>query len=197
MEFNVGERLRNARKAASFSQRALAERAGVPHGQISMIEKNRHSPSVASLRRILGGIPMTMGEFFEPGHIHEDRIFFTSHGLQDLTSRLTALRDEADGPEQVTGQITLRQVGDARAHNLQLMHERYEPGADTGEPLLEHMSHEAGIVISGEIEVTVGDQVKILKPGDSYIFDSRIPHRFRNVGDRPCEVVSACSPPYL
>lgn len=194
MEFNVGARLKEVRKSAGFSQRDLAARAGVPHGQISMIEKCRHSPSVASLRKILGGIPMTMGEFFEPDRIHDDRVFFTPRDLQDLTSRLTALRQE-DGSGGA--RITLRQVGDARAHNLQLLHERYEPGADTGQPMLEHMAHEAGLVISGEIEVTVGDQVKILKKGDAYIFDSRMPHRFRNISDHPCEVVSACTPPYL
>ena len=60
MEFDVGSRLRDIRTAAGLSQRQLAERAGVPNGLISMIEQNRSSPSVASLRKILGGVPMTM-----------------------------------------------------------------------------------------------------------------------------------------
>jgi mannose-6-phosphate isomerase-like protein (cupin superfamily) len=34
-----------------------------------------------------------------------------------------------------------------------------------------------------------------LEPGDAYYFDSRLPHRFRNVGEEECEVVSACTPP--
>jgi mannose-6-phosphate isomerase-like protein (cupin superfamily) len=37
--------------------------------------------------------------------------------------------------------------------------------------------------------------VKILGPGDAYYFESRLPHRFRNVGSVPCEIVSANSPP--
>ena len=63
--------------------------------------------------------------------------------------------------------------------------------------MLEHLSHEGGIVISGEIELTIDDQARILKTGDAYLFDSRRPHRFRNVSDRPAEVISACTPPYL
>ena len=47
--------------------------------------------------------------------------------------------------------------------------------------MLEHDPHEGGVVIAG----------------DAYPFDSRTPHRFRNVDDRPCEVVSACPPLYL
>lgn len=189
--FDVGGRLREIRASAGLSQRQLAERAQVPHGQISMVEKNRSSPSVASLRKILGGIPMTMAEFFEPDSGADDRSVFTPTEMVDLTSRL--YRDEAEP----CGKLTFLQVGDARAHNLQILHEFYAPGADTGPSMLEHLSHEGGVVIAGEIELTIDDQVRILKTGDAYLFDSRRPHRFRNVSDRPAEVISACTPPYL
>ena len=43
--------------------------------------------------------------------------------------------------------------------------------------------------------IGVGDQVRVLGPGDAYYFDSRTPHRFRNVGAEECEVVTANSPP--
>lgn len=190
-DFDVGARLRELRGAAGLSQRQLAEASGVPHGQISMIETGRSSPSVASLRKILGGLGVTMSEFFEPDLPQSPQIFFTPAELRDLTSRLYST---LAGP---AGRITLRQVGDARLHNLQLLHERYEPGADTGETMLAHHGSEGGIVIAGEIELTVGDQTRILKAGDSYLFASNQPHRFRNVSDREAIVVSACAPPYL
>lgn len=189
--FDVGARLREIRTSAGLTQRQLAERAHVPHGQISMIEKNRSSPSVASLRKILGGIPMTMAEFFEPDSGAADRSVFTPSEMVDLTSRL--YREDIEP----SGKLTFLQVGDARAHNLQILHEYYAPGADTGPAMLEHVSHEGGIVIAGEIELTIGDEVRVLKTGDAYLFDSRRPHRFRNIGDRPAEVISACTPPYL
>lgn len=189
MDFDVGARLRQVRQAAGLTQRQLAERASVPHSLVAMVENNRSSPSVASLRKILGGVPMTMGDFFEPERPAANRVFFRPDDLLDLTSRL-------DGTK-ANSKVTFRQVGDARAHNLQILHERYEPGADTGESMLEHASHEGGIVISGELEVTVGGESRVLKPGDAYLFDSRVPHRFRNLTKAVCIVVSACTPPYL
>jgi len=189
--FNVGDRLRRMRQAAGLSQRQLAEASGVPHGQISMIETNRSSPSVASLRKILGGLSITMSEFFEPDAPISQSVFYKPHELRDLTTRLYSTLDDP------RGKMTLLQIGDAKAHNLQILQERYEPGADTGAQMLEHASHEGGIVITGEIEVTVGDQCAVLKAGDSYLFDSSLPHRFRNIGDREALVVSACTPPYL
>ena len=54
---------------------------------------------------------------------------------------------------------------------------------------------ECGIVVSGTLEVTIGDEVNVLHPGDGYYFNSSLPHRFRNIGTTVCEVVSACTPP--
>lgn len=190
-QFNVGERLRQMRQTAGLSQRQLAEASGVPHGQISMIETSRSSPSVASLRKILGGLSVTMSEFFEPDTPVSQSVFFKPNDLRDLTTRLYSRLDDP------RGKMTLQQVGDAKAHNLQILYERYDPGADTGTQMLEHHSHEGGIVIAGEVEVTVGDQCAVLKAGDSYLFDSTLPHRFRNIGDREAIVISACTPPYL
>lgn len=69
------------------------------------------------------------------------------------------------------------------------------PGADTGEQMLSHQAEEAGVVIAGIIEITVGDQVRVLNTGDGYLFDSRLPHKFRNIGDQDCVIISACTPP--
>lgn len=51
------------------------------------------------------------------------------------------------------------------------------------------------MVLSGAVEVTVGNQKRVLGAGDGYYFDSRLPHRFRNVHDGESEIVSAITPP--
>ena len=190
-DFDVGARLRELRTNKGFSQRQLAEAAAVPHGQISMVETNKSSPSVATLRKILGGLDVTMSEFFEPESNHAGEVFFTPDQLKDLTSRIYS--DRIDD----IGRMALRQVGNAREHGLQILHETYEPGADTGADMITHPASEGGIVIAGELEVTVGDRVRVLKSGDAYLFNSHEPHRFRNISDRVAIVVSACTPPYL
>ncbi len=190
-DFDIGTRLRELRMIQGFSQRKLAEEAGVPHGQISMVETNKSSPSVATLRKILGGLGVGMSEFFEPESNQTDEVFFTPDQFKDLTSRIYS--DRVDS----IGRLTLRQVGNARDFGLQILHETYEPGADTGPDMLSHPASEGGVVVSGQLEVTVGEKVRELKAGDAYLFHSQEPHRFRNVSDRVAVVVSACTPPYL
>src|SRR5882757_4920110 len=51
MTIDVGARLRGIRTTFGLSQRELARRAGVTNGLISLIEQNRVSPSVSSLKK--------------------------------------------------------------------------------------------------------------------------------------------------
>ncbi|MGH9322767.1 MAG: cupin domain-containing protein [Vicinamibacteria bacterium] len=179
--FEVGERLRSVREAYGLSQRVLAKRSGVANGLISMIELNRTSPSVATLKKILDGIPLTLADFFT-GNVpsNEEPVVYRAPELVEIGS----------------GGISYRQVGrNLRRRAIQLLHERLERGSDTGTDMLRHEAEEGGVVVRGKLELTVGHQSYVLGPGDAYYFDSRLPHRFRNVGDDVCEVVSACTPP--
>jgi len=63
-----------------------------------------------------------------------------------------------------------------------MLYKSYEVGADTGEAF-SHKAQEAGFVLLGQIEVTVGEQTQMLTAGDGYYFESQIPHRFRYVGN--------------
>ncbi|HQT61256.1 MAG TPA: cupin domain-containing protein [Acidiphilium sp.] len=177
----VGARLRRMRQVFGLTQRELARRAGVTNGAISLIEQGRVSPSISSLKKILDGIPMSLAEFFTLDLAAPEDVFFTAAELTEI----------AFG-ERISFRMVGRRLKD-RA--LQMLHEHYAPGADTGEAMLRHEGEEAGVIVSGRLLVTVGDQERTLGAGDAYYFHSRIPHRFRNPFDAPCEVISANTPP--
>lgn len=179
MIIDVGARLKTIRKMHGLSQRELAKRAGVTNGTISLIEQNRVSPSVSSLRKVLSGIPMSLGEFFTTDFSETPKVFFGSEELTELGD----------------GTVRLRLVaGDRRQRAMALMHETYPPGADTGDDMLSHEGEEGGVVVKGQVEVTVGGNKRLLGPGDAYYFDSSLPHRFRNPGDEECVIISANTP---
>jgi len=180
MTIDVGARLRSVRITFGLSQRALARRAGVTNGLISLIEQNRVSPSVSSLKKVLDGVPMSLAEFFTMDMSDAPQAFFAEHELTEL------------GNEQVS----LRLVAAQRpGRQLTLLRERYAPGATTGDELMSHRGEEGGIVIRGRIELTVGGASRVLGPGEAYYFSSQLPHRFRNVGREECEIISAGTPP--
>lgn len=179
---NIGDRLRTQREMYGLSQRALAKKAGVTNGIISMIEKDRNSPSLATLKKILDAFPIPLSEFFAEGTAPQSKTFYKAPDLTEIGS----------------SGFSFRQIGvDLTEKAMQILHERIEVGADSGAEMLRHESEEGGVVIRGRIELTVGGESRVLDPGDAYYFDSRIPHRFRNVGEEDVEIVSACSPPAL
>lgn len=179
-DVDIGARLRQVRRAHGLSQRQLAAKAGVTNAMVSLIENNRANPSVGMLKRILDGVPISLSDFFALGREAEAQVFFRADELKEIAG----------------GRISYRQVGEGGpGQQLQILRERYRPGADTGKAMLRHDAQEGGIVIRGRLELTVGKQKRVLGPGDAYYFDSRIPHRFRNLGDEEVETVSACTPP--
>jgi len=177
---DVGRRLREVRRRHDLSQRELARRAGVTNGMISLIETDKTSPTVASLKKVLDGIPMSMVEFFtfelptEPCH------FYPREAQPDV------------GGPGIEYRLVGAQHPDKR---ICLLHETYQPGADTGAEMLCHAGQEGGVVIRGEIELTVGDEVRCLGPGEGFYFDTNLSSRFRNLGDEVCELVTATTPP--
>jgi mannose-6-phosphate isomerase-like protein (cupin superfamily) len=78
---------------------------------------------------------------------------------------------------------------------MSIMHERYEAGSDYRRRHAAASGEEGGVVVRGRIELTVGGESRTLGPGDAYYFSSAIPHRFRNAGNEPCEIISASTPP--
>jgi len=177
---DVGARLKAVRKMHGLSQRELAKRAGVTNATISLIEQGRVSPSIGSLKKVLDGIPMSLAEFFTLQFDDNPQVFFRAEEM----------------PNVGTGPIEYRLLGATNGkREMSILHEIYPPGQDTGPELLSHEGEEGGIVVSGQLEVTVGAEVAVLGPGDGYYFNSRRPHRFRNTGDCDCVLVSANSPP--
>ena len=177
---DIGARLQRVRTARNLSQRELAKRVGVTNSTISLIEQNKVSPSVSSLKKVLDGIPISLADFFTMDLADTGDSPFYAAGEQ---------------PDVGNNDIHYFLVGQHRANRqMCILREVMPPGSDTGDSMLAHDGEEGGVVIAGEVEVTVGEQVRVLKAGEGYYFESRTPHRFRNIGDVDAVIVSANTP---
>jgi transcriptional regulator with XRE-family HTH domain len=179
---DIGVRLQAVRKSKGLSQRELAKRVGVTNSTISLIEQNKVSPSVSSLKKVLDGLPISLADFFtldlDPGP--PEQPFYAADELPDVGAN----------------DIHYYLVGQHRPQRqMCILREVMPPGSDTGETMLSHDGEEGGVIVQGRVEITVGDQVKVLGPGEAYYFESRQPHRFRNVGSDEAILVSANTPP--
>lgn len=177
----IGLHIKELRKRRKLSVRELAMRSGVSHATISLIERDKSSPSVDTLSAMLDALGTTLVGFFENlQHSVQCSPFYASEDLVEI------------GDAQ---SVSYRMLGlNHPNRHILMLHETYEVGADTGEAF-SHRAQEAGFVLRGEVEVTVGSAVRVLRPGEGYYFDSQLPHRFRNAGNTKAEIISAVTPP--
>jgi transcriptional regulator with XRE-family HTH domain len=182
-ETEIGPRLRGLRTGRGLSLRALADRSGVTAGALSLIENGRNSPSVSTLKKVLAALDLTLGDFFateRPAGAGPGCVIRSRHLVNLATS---------------PGLRYLALPGPNEGRAIQILHEIYARGADTGPEPYSHAGEEAGFCIAGSIEVTVDGRSEVLQPGDAFYFPSELPHRWRNAGGASARMISACTPP--
>lgn len=179
MDVAVGRRIRDLRRAREFSLETVASRTALSIGFLSQIERGLSSPSLrvlATLADVLGvGIAALFGASPSADGASDHVV---TRGLQRPELKLwrTGVSKQLLSPASVDNRL-----------NLFLVH--LEPGGSTGDELYTHDGEEAGLVLEGEMMLTVDSETWSLQRGDSFRFASRRPHRFSNPAEDAKAVV--------
>ena len=164
MSDEVANRLQHVRKMYGLSQRELAKRAGVTNSSVSMIEQGRVSPSFSSLEKLLNGIPMTVKDFFNLDYQTHSQAFYRSFEL-------------FDGSEE--GVDTYR-LSDSNQSSATLLYQVYNAGSDSGKEMRVEKDRCHGIIIQGDLDITISNDYQSLSPGDGFIVEPLSPYRIVN-----------------
>jgi transcriptional regulator with XRE-family HTH domain len=177
---DFGTRLKTIREYNGLSQRELAKRAGVPHSSISMIEQGLNSPSINSLAKILGGIPMSIAHFFSCDISHLKEQIFRAADLEAKQRLITKHIFAQTIPLQNTASSTIFE------------RVTYAAGSDTGE--VPHYSAQgfSGFIVSGAIELTLNSEVSLLHSGDAFSLGATQAYRLRNLSSSEACVILVC-----
>lgn len=202
----VGAALRMHRLAKDLSLRQFARQLGVSASFISQLENGKSQPSVATLFAICEALDVTVDQLFSQSAARADRRIqggAAAHGGSraavppagaDPTARTGVsgpVVRAADRRRLVldTG-VMWEQLSSPEAPGEFLMI-TYEPGGSStaGSQLSRHSGTDYGLVISGQLTVSLGFETYVLGTTDSISFDSSIPHRLHNAGDEPVQAV--------
>ena len=178
MDLAVGSRIRDLRREHKLSLETIAERTDLSIGFLSQIERGLSSPSLrvlATLADVLGvGIAALFGS--RPSDDAASSVVTREIQRAELKLWRTGISKQLLSP-----------AGTENRLNLFLVH--LQPGGNTGDELYTHDGEEAGLVLEGEMTLTVDTETWSLKTGDSFRFASRRPHRFSNPADDAKAVV--------
>jgi DNA-binding XRE family transcriptional regulator/mannose-6-phosphate isomerase-like protein (cupin superfamily) len=83
--------------------------------------------------------------------------------------------------------VVWEQLASNTDHTLDFMEIVYPAGSSstTDDRMLRHEGYEYGFLIEGELQVTFGFEVFMLRAGESLGLDSSVPHLFKNLGSVP------------
>jgi len=182
-DMDIGEKIRLLRKSRQVTLKDLAEQTSLSIGYLSQVERNLSSPSVNVLRDIAIALGVNISWFFEApdkSQTGEERFIVRKANRRHLRFR-SGITDSLLTPD-LNGQ-------------LELLLSRFEPGASSGEEPYTHNGEEAGVVMTGELELWIGGESFLLSEGDSFNFPSSAPHRYRNPGITESVVIWSITPP--
>jgi quercetin dioxygenase-like cupin family protein len=74
-----------------------------------------------------------------------------------------------------------------------LMLSYLEMDEDSIVPLHKHPHEQGGVLLRGRLELTIGDEVRVVEPGSLFLIPANVPHKARPVGG-PVVVLDVFSP---
>ncbi|WP_069300907.1 cupin domain-containing protein [Neptunicoccus sediminis] len=178
----LGEEIRNLRKAKGLTLGVFAELTGLSIGFISQIERGQNRPSVTALFKISRALGVSVSWFFSAASAPD--------GDRETAVVRKGERRSIEYLDGITDQLLTPTLGG----KLELLSCRFAPGSGV-ETVYSHKGEEAGVVISGKLDLWLNDTQYRLNAGDSFAFDSSTPHRYRNPSDGETVVIWAITPP--
>lgn len=187
----MGDRLREARRARALSLRGLAERVRVSPSLISQVETGRARPSVSTLYAIASELGISLDELLfidaRPSGVEATPAHGTAEGLESRLPRSPVQRADSRSRIRLASGVVWERLTTASIPNVDFLHVTYEVGgaSSPADEFQRHSGQEWGFILSGTLGVTIGFDDYVLGPGDAIAFDSTTPHRLYNVGEQP------------
>jgi transcriptional regulator with XRE-family HTH domain/quercetin dioxygenase-like cupin family protein len=194
---SLGERLKDLRVKAGLTLRELARQAGVSPSFVSQIENGKSQPSVATLYSFSQLLDVSIDELFNdkevgptplpppvPAAVTNGRLDpIRAWKPSEYSNRVSVVHPSHRPHLTMDEGVTWERLAATPEHAVNFMKISYAPGAHStvGGDLVTHEGYEYGYVLAGVVEVTVGEEVFILRAGESLGFDSSIPHVLRNL----------------
>jgi transcriptional regulator with XRE-family HTH domain len=166
---DIGGEIRQLRRSRGVTVQQLAARIGRSVGHISKVERGLAKPSLKDLYAISVALKVQIGWFLG----EKEPIAPNERGI--IVRRGSRRKHEQGG-------IITEALSPNLGEEVELMRSIFEPGAATERKVSVHKGREAGVILSGQLEMWIDGQEFLLEEGDSYSYLSTVEHYSRNPG---------------
>ena len=174
----LGEKIKELRNKQGLTQEELADRAELSKGFISQLERDMTSPSIATLEDLLQCLGTTLGEFFNEEQ-EEEQVVFTEEDF--------FVKKDEEYKNQIKWIIP-----NAQKNCMEPIHLLLEKGGETC-PDNPHEGEEFGYVLSGTVQIVLGNRSFKAKKGESFYYEAKYKHYLKSKNG--AKVLWISSPP--
>lgn len=175
----IGKKIKELRMAKGLTQEELADRSELSKGFISQLERDKTSPSIATLTDILQVLGTSLNEFF--CETPEEQIVFKADDY--FVKSDPELKNKIEWI-----------VPNAQRNIMEPIRLTLEPGGTTYMDI-PHEGEEFGYVLQGTVTIHLGKQSYKAKKGETFYLVPGKSHYLENSGKVPAQVLWISSPP--
>lgn len=181
----IGEKIRELRKAKKITLVELSQVTGVAQATLSRIETGIMRGTVESHEKIARALGLTLAEFYASLDDRADKAIHQDDSKRNpITLRSGKIRCELLTHEAMKKKITPLLL-------------TLEPRVETDSEKLELGVEKFYFVLEGEVTAKIDKKEFILKEGETLYFDASLPHQLGNRGPKKARVFCAVSPPTI
>src|ERR1700712_417580 len=170
----LGKLLRELRQREGLTLAALGQQVGVTVSALSQFETGKTEPSLGTLWSLGRALNASLFDFF--AQQQTDYVDVTPAAQRTVV---------------VYERSRYEAIARSSRRKLDLFYLYLQPGDGPVREPVSHAGEEAGVVLTGSMEVRVGDQRHRLDAGDGIWFESGQAHTFVALGDDECVSVWA------
>jgi DNA-binding transcriptional MerR regulator/quercetin dioxygenase-like cupin family protein len=172
----IGNRLRQLRIKRGASLATVAKAVAVSVGFLSAIERSQMSASVSTLRKLARYYKTNILDFYDTAEMNKPLV---RPGARKILEAGPGVRMEL----LAWGNTVME------AHLF-----RIAPKAGSGESYT-HVGEEFLFVLKGQLQIFLRAEEYLLKSGDSFYFESAVPHKWSNPGATEASILWVNTPP--
>ena len=166
--FGFGEKIAKLREAQGWSLETLAEATGQTPDFVEQVESGEISPPVSFLVRLAGALGVDPGTFLHK----EEQAAITDQRVQAFVKRTRSYSYQTLTPGAEKSHLRAFMVTIESHHAHKPVEYRHE-----GEEFI--------YVMAGDLELTLGGKVHVLKKEECIHFNSDIPHKLKSLSNEP------------
>ena len=178
---DVGERVKRVREKRGLSLLDISRRTGIDVSLLSEIEEGQSAPPLGTVIKLAKALEMKMGYFISGDELKPFTI--VHRGDRKVVSRYDSKRDKHYG----YGYESLAPYKKDRHMEPFLV--TLQP-ATTEEERSAHDGQEFIFVLTGSMEVRLGEEIHVLEPGDAIYYDSTVPHLVKCHGQEATRILA-------